>query len=97
MLPSYAILVIRKLEFLTSIVGVGVVVPSVTPLTYLTDTLKQQFLGTVIIAVLVKCENSSTACGGTIARLLGLISPFTAIAIPIGVTSPFVGIATFPL
>ena len=84
-----------KLEFLTVIVGVGVVVPSVTPLTYRTDTEKQHPLGTVIVAVLTTVPNSSTACGVKIDRLLGLGSPLTAIAIPIGVTAPASGTATF--
>ena len=82
---------------MTLISGVGTVVPSVTPLTALTATVKQQPLGTVIIAVLVTLSNVSTAAGVDIALLVGLASPLTVIATAIGVTVPPVGIPMLPL
>ncbi|MBQ8946115.1 MAG: hypothetical protein IJ058_04795 [Lachnospiraceae bacterium] len=44
---------ITKLLLITLMLSAGAVVPSVMPLTAFTDTVKQQPLGTVMIAVLV--------------------------------------------
>jgi hypothetical protein len=82
---------------ITDVVGAGVLVPSVTPLTARTEMLKQQPFGTVTIAVEVTLLYSSTAAGVTIARLDILGSPFTAIATAIGPAVPPVGKAIFPL
>ena len=78
-------------------IGAGATVGSVVAGTASTDKLKQQHLGTFIIAVLVTFPNSSTAAGVKIARLVNLGSPFTASATAIGVTVPPSGIAMFPL
>ena len=58
---------------------------------------KQHPRGTVTIAVLVTLLYSSTAAGVTIALLVVLASPLTAIATAIGPTVPPVGTAIFPL
>jgi hypothetical protein len=86
MLLPYATLTMVKLALATSIVGAGVVVPSVIPLTYFTETSKQHPFGTVITALLDTLSNSSTAVGVEIAKLEGLVSPFTEIATAMGVT-----------
>jgi hypothetical protein len=88
---------ITRFELITLIVGAGVSAVSVTPLTALTDRLKQHPLGTVTIAVVVTFPYSSTAAGVNIALLVDLGSPFTAIATAIGVTVPPSGIAILPL
>ena len=78
--------------------GVGVTAASsAVASTYLTATEKQQFLGTVTIAVDVTFPYSSVSIGVNIARLDGLASPLTEIATAIGVTSPPSGIAMLPL
>jgi hypothetical protein len=95
---SYAIRLITKLAFATSIDGVGVTAGSdAVASTYLIETLKQHPLGTVIIAVDVTFPNSSTADGVNIAREEFRVSPFTDSAIPTGVIAPPVGIDIFPL
>jgi hypothetical protein len=97
-LSSYAILVITRFELVTLIEGAGVPAASSTnPLTARTDTEKQQPLGTVTIAVEVTLLYSSTAAGVTIAREVGLASPFTAIETAIDPAVPPSGTAIFPL
>jgi hypothetical protein len=92
-----AILAIVKLAFCTSITGAGVTVGSVVAGTASTLRLKQQHLGTLMIAVLVTPPNSSTAAGVKIALDVRRGTPFTAIATAIAVTVPPSGIATLPL
>jgi hypothetical protein len=94
---SYAIRVIVKFAFCTSITGAGVTVGSVVAGTESTLRLKQQHLGTLIIAVLVTLPKSSAAAGVKIALEVNLGSPLTAIATAIGVTVPPSGIAILPL
>lgn len=78
--------------------GVGTVAASsAVASTYLTATLKQQPLGTVIIAVEVTFPYSSVSIGEKIARLDGFASPFSDIATAIGVNAPSVGTEMFPL
>lgn len=78
-------------------IGAGVTVGSVVAGTASTDRLKQQHLGTLIIAVLVTLPNSSTANGVKIALDVNLGSPFTANATAIGVTVAPSGNAILPL
>lgn len=86
-----------RFAFCISMTGAGVTVGSADAGTLSTDRLKQQPLGTFMIAVLVTFPKSPTAAGVKIARLVGRGSPFTVIATAIGVTVPPSGIATFPL
>jgi hypothetical protein len=69
-----------------------------------TETLKQQHLGTVIIAVLVTLKKFSevggsvaTEAGVTIALLVRIGSPSIANATLIGPITPSFGIAILPL
>ena len=103
-LLSYAILATVRLAFWTSICGAGVVAGSADSETFSTDTLKQQHLGTVIIAVEVTLKKFSVV-GGTVAASAGVTialdvrmgSPSMARAIAIGPTVPPSGIAILPL
>jgi hypothetical protein len=87
--PSYAILVITRLAFLTNIAW--------SFEEFLTLISKQHPLGTVIIAVDVTFPYSSTAAGVKMDLLLTLCSPFTAMDTAIGVTVAPSGNAIFPL
>lgn len=71
--------------------------PSVIPEMYSTASVKQQPLGTLIVAGLVTLLNCSAAAGVDIALLVSLGSPFTTIATTIGVTVLPSVIAILPL